>query len=104
MQRSFYVYTSSRYCKHLFPQNYAGELNLQLRQPIQLEGEWSCALIEFVLNAAPQQPVFVCCNLVHESSTGDFSAPVLRQVSHKTSEFDHSVEHQPRTQLGNAPL
>jgi len=88
MQHSRYIYTSSRYCKDLFPQNFAGEINLQLGQPIHLEGKWSCGLVEFVLNNAPQEPVYVCCDLVHESTTGDFAIPILRQVSHKTSEFE----------------
>ncbi len=73
----------------MFPQNYAGELNLQLSQPIHLGGKWSCGLVEFVLNAAPQEPVYVCCSLVHESQTGDFTVPILRQVVHKSSEFEH---------------
>ena len=87
MQRSFYIYTSSYDCKSLFPQNYNGEQNIQLAEEVQLEGKWSCGLVEFQLSATPSEPVFVCCNLVKESTTGTFNIPVLRQIVQKTTQL-----------------
>lgn len=87
MKQSFYVYTSSLDCKDLFPQNFSGEHNIQLAEYIHLEGKWSCALVEFQLSATPYEPVFVCCNLLKESTAGDFNIPVLRQIFQKTTQL-----------------
>ena len=87
MRRSFHIYTSSRNSTTLFPQNFNGEQNVQLSEPIHLEGKWSCGLVEFQLSAKPSEPVYVCCNLVRESTTGQFNIPILRQIDHKTTEF-----------------
>lgn len=87
MRDSFYAYLSSRDCKLLFPQNFNGEQKVQLAEPIHLEGHWTCALVEFVLSAAPQEPVYICCHLVTDSTCGQFSLPLLRQVDRKSTEF-----------------
>lgn len=87
MRRSFHIYTCSEDSKKLFPQNFSGEHNVQLTEPIHLEGKWSCGLVDFQLSGAPSEPVYVCCDLVKESSTGQYNIPVLRQVEHKVTEF-----------------
>lgn len=86
MKRSFYIYLNSRNSKDLFPHNFNGEQCIQLAEPIHLEGNWSCGLIEFALSGTPQEPVYVCCDLIRESTTGQFTLPVLRQVNAKTTE------------------
>lgn len=87
MRRSFHIYTCSEDSKALFPQNFSGEHNVQLAEPIHLVGKWSCALVEVLLAGAPSDPVYVCCDLVRESTTGPFTIPILRQVDHKSTEF-----------------
>ena len=52
-----------------------------------MERKWSCGLVEFQLSATPSHPVYICCNLVRESTVGPFSLPILRQIDQKTTEF-----------------
>lgn len=87
MRQPFHIYTSTIDCKELFPQNFNGEHNVQLAEPIHLEGKWSCGLVEFQLSNTPNEPVYVCCNLVRESTSGPFNIPILREISQKTTEF-----------------
>lgn len=87
MHRSFHIYTASQDCKTLFPQNYNGEQNIQLAEEVHLEGKWLCGLVEFQLSATPAEPVYVCCDLVKESTTGSFNIPILRQIVQKTTQF-----------------
>lgn len=82
------MYTCTEDSKELFPQNFSGEHNVQLTEPIHLEGKWSCGLVEFQLAGSPSEPVYVCCDLVRESTTGPFNIPILRMVHRKTTEFD----------------
>ena len=87
MKWSFHIYTCTQDCKDLFPQNFSGEHNIQLALPIRLTGKWYCGLVEVQLAGGPDEPVYVCCDLVKESSTGPFNIPILRQVESKTTEF-----------------
>ena len=89
MQHSFYIYTSSKYCKDLFPQNFNGEHNVKLSQPVHLEGKWSCGLVDYIHSAKPQHPIYVCCNLLSDLNTGEHTIPILRQVDLKTSSFEN---------------
>ena len=91
MHESFYVYTSTLDCAELFPQNFNGEHNVQLSEEISLCGNWACGLVEFQLSATPSEPVYVCCDLAHESFVGDFNIPVLRETSVKTIQFTQVV-------------
>lgn len=93
MSRSFHVYTHSNYFKDLYPDNYHGDYKLQFPHPIRLEGQWQCALVECVLPSRPPAPLYVCCDSIVESSTGDFSIPILRQVDKKTSAFENVLYH-----------
>lgn len=94
MIRTFHIYTSTEDCKDLFPQNFNGEHNVQIAEPLHLEGNWSCALVEFQLSGTPQEPVYVCCNLLRESPTGEFTLPILRQIDKKTNQF-HQLSYIP---------
>ena len=87
MKHSFHIYTSTPDCKQLFPHNYNGEHNIQLAEEIHLEGKWSCGLVEFQLSATPSEPVYVCCDIVKETTTGEFNIPILRQIVQKTTQF-----------------
>jgi len=87
MAREFYLYVCSRNSTAIFPKNTNVDFTTQLSDNIHLDGEWSCGLVECQLFGVPADPVFVCCDLVHESSVGEFKLPVLRRIRLKTTQF-----------------
>ena len=79
----FTLYLSSRDSMHLYQQNTPSECQIQLPKSYQLEGSWTCALIDLSLECdfSPRSKrLYLCCDLVEESYVRDTLAPVLRNI------------------------
>ena len=87
MDRSLYIYGYSRYSRHLYPNNRATDFVIPLPQPIHLEGEWECGLVQFHCESSADAGYYVCCDLVSESYVGNFKLPVLRRVRQKLWQY-----------------
>lgn len=95
MAREFHIYGYSRYAKDVYPYNKGDDFVIHLSDPVHLEGEWECGLVQFDYNTATDSPYFVCCDIVMESNVGEYKMPALRRV--KTSgkkpatQFNHVI-------------
>ena len=87
MDRPFLLYACSEHSQDIFPNNTPPNFAIHLKRPVHLEGQWECALVQFVFDGKPEAGYFVCCDLVRESHTGDYMLPVLRQVRDKMWQF-----------------
>jgi hypothetical protein len=80
MERSFYVYCTSADSSEAYPENSFFDYKARLGRRLHLEGDWSCGLVEFKFATTPPRTCYVCCNVVTESSVGEYYIPVLRQL------------------------
>lgn len=68
--------------------NNGADFSVQLSEPIKLDGEWSCALTEYIHHTVPTgSPPYVCCDLLHVSHGGRHRLPILRRIHHKSTQF-----------------
>ena len=91
MDHSFFIYGYSRHSKDLYPTNKGQDFYIHLSEPVHLEGEWECGLVQFQYNASSESPYYVCCDIVAESYAGDFKLPILRRVRLKNTQFSHVI-------------
>lgn len=91
MDRDFNIFCYSDNSKDVYPNNRADDFVLHLPNPIHLEGEWECGLVQFEYTASSDKPFFVCSDVVMESYVGDYKLPVLRRVRLRNTQFNHVI-------------
>jgi hypothetical protein len=73
--------------RDVFPHNSGDDFTVAFSQNIHLEGQWECGLVECQLHDKPDEPWYVCCDLVEESLAGDLKLPLLRRLTTKLPQF-----------------
>ncbi len=94
MDQEFHLYCYSQHSKEFFPSNGPSDFTIHLPKSIHLEGAWECGLMQFKYTttaSTTEKPFYVCCDLVSESYSGDFTLPILRRVRLRTTQFSHVI-------------
>ena len=76
-----YLFLDSNDSKSSHPQNSAFDFIVELPRPLNLQGEWKCALVEIAYSASVDEDLYVFCDICEYSYIDDGYKPILRIVN-----------------------
>ncbi len=91
MDREFSIYLDSSHSTAIYPGNKPANFSILLPRAVHLEGDWECALVQFVIDGRSEAGFYVCTDVVAESYVGDFMLPVLRRVRDRMWQFKRLI-------------
>ncbi len=75
-----FIFFSSKDSLRRHPNNKAWEFTVELANPIKLEGQWECALMEIDYDKRVKKDLYIICDLCESSNVRDKSLSILRVV------------------------
>jgi hypothetical protein len=84
-----YLYLDSEDSKDSHPQNKPFDFTVEMPTPLELEGNWSCALAEiYFTREALTQDLYVYCDLCDYNYVNQQYSPILRIINSGDEIFD----------------
>lgn len=80
----YWVYLSSSAARRYYPESNGNDFIIPLHKPLDLHGEWSCALVQFSHTLQVPKTIrsyMVCTDVCKDSFVNDFSLPIIYRVN-----------------------
>ena len=90
-----YLFLNSNDSKSLHPKNSPFNFTVELPTPLELRGDWKCALTEISYPKSIRQELYVYCDICEYSYIADGYKPILRIV--KGSDIYNQLFYRPIT-------
>ena len=90
-----YLFLNSNDSKSLHPDNKPFNFTVELPTPLELRGDWKCALAEISYPKSIRRELYVYCDICEYSYIADGYKPILRIV--KSGDIYNQLFYQPIT-------
>ena len=90
-----YLFLNSNDSKSLHPDNSPFNFTVELPTPLELHGDWKCALAEISYPKSIRRELYVHCDICEYSYIADSYKPILRIV--KSGDIYNQLFYQPIT-------
>ena len=87
--KDFYLFLSSEDSKELFPTNAPSDFSVKLPYPIDLRGNWTCALVQCSVPTKPEDVLYLEANFSNHVTFGSKLKAVLGKVTGKNAQYSH---------------